>query len=59
MRLLSWALATIRGKAPPPGSDILGAATLPWTGGVPAEALELSQALEGLQALEDLWVRGG
>jgi len=49
MRLLSWALATIRGKSPPPGSDILGAATLPWTGGVPAEALELSHALEGLQ----------
>jgi lysozyme len=48
MKIFSWALATIRGKSPVPGSDMLGASTLPWTGGVSAEALELSKALEGL-----------
>jgi len=49
MSLLSWVQALLRGKRIDPASDTLGAATLVWTGGVPAEALELSQALEGLQ----------
>ena len=61
MRLLSF----IRGRPRvDPASDVLGAATLPrdsvttlprddvttlWTGGVPAEALELSHAFEGVR----------
>jgi len=49
MSILDWLLGLLRGKRRvDPAGDVLGAATLHWTGGVPAEAVELSLALEGV-----------
>lgn len=56
MSVLSWVLSAIRREpsVPPPG-----AAALHWQGGVPAEALELSHALEGLRLKPYLDGEGG
>jgi lysozyme len=60
MSLLSWVKALLAAKPRvDPVTDTLGAATLVWRGGVPAEAVELSLALEGLSLKPYLDGEGG